>query len=216
LHKNAKDWEDTESPNTLKAGTLLALMNLQFPGETQSKLYWFPFVLTLNHLSTTDKILLPASFKNYAYMFTGLCKWTRFQLVAPTPSIAYTNVISNGTVNTSGTYLEINFNPGSGIDSSWADNSVLVFWGLVGPIADQNPFDYVRALSILPGDTLVSNTHTQLHHYPWSGIVKGTMLYPKFTLTSAPNGAKYAIKKVLRDAAAAGLTGLLVDETTYD
>jgi len=215
LHKHAKDWESPESPNTLKAGTILALAELRFPGETQSKLYWFPFILTLNHLSTTNKILLPASFNQYSYMFTGPCRWTRFQIVGATPSIRYTNVISNATVNTTDTHLEINFSNTWGIDSEWADNSALVFWGLDGPIADQNPFDYVRALSVLPGDTLVSDTHIQLHHYPWSGIVKGDMLYPKFTLTGVSSGAKYVIKKVLRDAAAAGLTGLLVDETTF-
>ena len=212
LHKHAKDWEDSESPNTLKAGTLLALRKMRLPGDSVAKLYWFPFILTARHLSATDTIILPEVFQKYAYLFSGNCVFTRITLDPSNYTLSYTHVTSNGTVNISGNNLEIQFSSGSGINSGWANNSVLLFWGLEGPSGSMNPFDYISAFSVLPGDTLVSDTHLQLHHYPWSGIVKGDMIYP-----SSSSDTVITIKKrIVKAAAASGLTGLLVDEATFE
>jgi hypothetical protein len=216
LHKNAKDWEDTVSPNTLKAGTLLGLMKLRFPGETQGKLYWFPFILTSNFTSDNNKIYLPDSFKQYSSMFTGACKFTKFYLIANEYRIAYANVVSNGTINTSGAYLEVNFDTSQGITPTWANGSILTYWGLDGPSGSANPFEFLAALSVLPGDTLVpGNTHIQLHHYPYDGVVKGSMLYPQYTI-GTDTVRNHVLKRVLKNAASVGLTGLLVDEATYE
>jgi hypothetical protein len=219
LHKNAKDWEDDVSPNTLKAGTLLALRKLRFPGDSQSKLYWFPFVLTANHLSDTNKILLPASFKKYSYMFTAPCKFTRIQMNTGESTLFYSTVTSNGSVDASGANLVINFDPGIIANSTWADRSVLVFWGTEGgpPSATASPFEYLLAFSILPGDTLVSDTtHLQLHHYPYEGIVKGDMIYPRYTLSASDPLRNIILKRILKTASSVGLCGLLVDEATYE
>jgi len=219
LHKHAKDWEDLESPNTLKAGTLLALRKMRLPGESVAKLYWFPFILTANHTTATNKILLPESFKRYTHLFSGACKFTRIQIsTGGVGSLLYTTVVSNGTINTSGPNLEINFDASQNItNANWADRSLLAFWGVEGgPTGSGNPFDYIIAFSVLPGDTLVSDTHTQLHHYPWSGIVKGDMLYPRYTLSGGDNLRNHVLKQVLRAAATFGLTGLLVDEATSE
>jgi hypothetical protein len=216
LHKYAKDWEDLESPNTLKAGTLLALRKMRFPGESQAKLYWFPFVLTANHTSDLNKIVLPEGFKRYAYLFAGTgCKFTRVTLNTTTNTLTFTHVVSNGNVNSTPTSLEISF--GGGIDGNWANGSVLLFWGVDGPSdANANPFEYINAFSILPGDTLVTDTHTQLHHYPWSGIVKGDMLYPRHTLSGTDTVRNSVLRRIVKAAASAGHTGLLVDEATSE
>jgi hypothetical protein len=215
LHKHAKDWEDLESPNTLKAGTLLALRKTRFPGESQAKLYWFPFVLTANHTSGANKIVLPEGFKRYAHLFSGTsCRFTRVRLNTSTRLLEYTHVDSNGNIVINETSLEILFD--SGIDSSWADGSILLFWGVNGPSGTMSPFEYVDAFSILPGDTLVSDAHTQLHHYPWSGIVKGDMLYPRYTLSGSDTVRNSVLKRIVKTAAASGLTGLIVDEATAE
>jgi hypothetical protein len=215
LHKHAKDWEDLESPNTLKAGTLLALRKTRLPGDAVAKLYWFPFVLTANHTSGTNKIVLPEGFKRYAHLFNGNCKFTRVTLNTNTLSLEYVHVTSNGNVVTTPTGLEIGFT--SGIDANWANGSVLLFWGLDGPTdASANPFDYIDAFSILPGDTLVTDTHTQLHHFPWSGIVKGDMLYPRYTLSGTDTVRNSVMKRIVKGASVFGLTGLLVDEATSE
>jgi len=217
LHKHAKDWEDLESPNTLKAGTLLALRKMRLPGEPVVKLYWFPFVLTANHTSDTNRIVLPEGFKRYAHLFAGSqCRFTRVTVNTNTLSLVYTHVLSNGNVNTTATNLEILFNDTAGINANWANGSVLLFWGTIGPSGTMNPFDYVDAFSILPGDTLVTDTHTQLHHYPWSGIVKGDMIYPRYTLLVNDTFRNYTLKRIVKAAAEFGLSGLLVDEATSE
>ena len=217
LHKHAKDWEDLESPNTLKAGTLLALRKMQLPWDSVPKMYWFPFVLTVNHTSSTDKILLPEGFKRYAHMFTGAnYRFTRVTLDPGDFTLRFTHVASNGNVNLTETNLEILFNNSAGIGSAWANGSVLLFWGTIGPSGTMNPFDYVDAFSILPGDTLVTDTHTQLHHYPWSGIVKGDMLYPRNTLSGSDTVRNSILKRIVKAAAAFGISGLLVDEATSE
>jgi hypothetical protein len=216
LHKYAKDWEDTETPNTLKAGTLLALRKIRFDGEPQAKLLWFPFILTSNHTSGTNVIVLPEAFKKYAYMFSGQCIFTKFQIDNHTNHLLAETVVSNGSVASTPLGLEIYFHPSEGVNGpNWADASVLAFWGVDGGPVNHNddPFDYVAALSVLPGDTLVSdNTHLQLHHYPWSGIVKGDMLYPRHSPAIGDFIRNLTLKKVLKAAASVGLSGLLIDE----
>jgi len=218
LHRHAKDWEDSESPNTLKAGTILALRKMRLPGESVAKLYWFPFILTANHTSVANKIILPEGFRRYTNLFAGSCKFTRIQISSGVGSLLYTTVVSNGTVNVTGTSLEINFDTNQNItNANWADRSLLAFWGVEGgPTGSGNPFDYVVAFSILPGDTLVTDAHTQLHHYPWSGVVRGDMLYPRYTLSGGDTLRNHALKIVLKAAASAGLTSLLVDEATSE
>jgi len=217
LHKHAKDWEDLESPNTLKAGTLLALRKMRLPGESVAKMHWFPFVLTANHTSDTNRIVLPEGFKRYAHLFAGSsCRFTRVTLDSTNLTLRFSHVSSNGNVNTPATGLEILFDGGAGINATWANGSVLLFWGVDGPSGTMNPFDYVDAFSILPGDTLVTDTHTQLHHYPWSGIVKGDMLYPRYTLSGSDTVRNSVLKRIVKAAAAFGLTGLLVDEATSE
>jgi len=215
LHKHAKDWESLEAPDTLKAGTLLALRRMRLPGDTVSKMYWFPFVLTANHTSTTNRIVLPRGFNRYAHLFSNSpCRFTRVTLDPNTRSLVYTHVTSTGSVEQKQTSLDILF--GSGIDGNWANNSVLLFWGVDGPTGTMNPFEYIDAFSILPGDTLVADSHTQLHHYPWSGIVKGDMLYPKYTLSGSEPVRNHILRRIVKAAAAFGLTGLLVDEATIE
>jgi len=218
LHKHAKDWEDLESPNTLKAGTLLALRKMRLPGESVAKMHWFPFVLAANHTSGTDKIVLPEGFKRYAHLFSGTqCRFTRVTLNTNTRSLVYTHVVSNGNVNVTATSLEILFDNAAGINATWANGSVLLFWGVEGPTdANANPLEFIDAFSILPGDTLVTDSHTQLHHYPWSGIVKGDMIYPRYTLSGSDTVRNSVLKRIVKAAATFGLTGLLVDEATSE
>jgi hypothetical protein len=159
--------------------------------------------------------LLPAAFTRYSQLFQGPCKFTRIQINPVENWISYNTVVSNGTIVVTNNFLEINFD--SGINNTWAERSVLVFWGIEGgPSGTDNPFDHVVAFSILPGDTLVTDTHTQLHHYPWSGIVKGDMLYPRYTLSGSDAVRNNVPKRIVKAAASAGLTGLLVDEATFE
>jgi len=218
LHKHAKDWEDLESPNTLKAGTLLALRKIRFPGDSQAKLYWFPFVLTANHTASSNRILLPESFKSYAYMFGNGSMFLRVRVNGGSRETDYSIVTANGNPVASDQYLEIPIDPSGGVgNSGWADNSVLVYLGLNAPTSTESIFSQILAFSVLPGDTLVSDTHTQLHHYPWSGIVKGDMLYPRSTQWSSNNPVRNsALKRVVKAFAERGLTGLLVDEYTFE
>jgi hypothetical protein len=209
LHKYAKDWESATSPSTLKAGTLLALRKLRFPGESQSRLYWFPAVLTINHTSDTNQIILPSAFRNYSYMFGTNCRFTRvrvdsnFVMQFQTVAAAGVNVTDSGVV--------ITVDPSSGVNNTWANQSILLYSGLEGPSAQNSPLEHYVAFSVLPSDTLLGIDDMQLHHYPWSGIVRGDMLYPR-----RPSGSdatrNVVLRRFLKAAASAGLTGLLVDE----
>jgi hypothetical protein len=158
-----------------------------------------------------NKILLPEGFKRYAHIFGVGSRFTRIASNIQ-GTLSYSTVTATSNPVPSGSYLEIPC--ANQVDEEWADNSVLVYWGLDGPLVDQNPFGYVLAFSILPGDTLVSDTHTQLHHYPWSGVVKGSMIYPRNTSNNS-DGRNKTLERVLRAAAAEGLTGLIVDEVMF-
>jgi len=209
LHKYARDWESTTSPNTLKAGTLLALRRLRFPGDSQARLYWFPAVLTVNHTSGTNRIILPAAFKNYSYMFGVNCRLTRVRITGNL-TLEFTTVTANG-VTLADNSLDITVDSGHGVNDGWAHQSILLYSGFEGPTAGHSPLEHYVAFSVLPGDTLLGNDDLQLHHYPWSGIVRGDMLYPR-----RPSGQdamrNVVLRRFLKAAASAGLSGLLVDE----
>ena len=209
LHKYARDWENPLSPNTLKAGTLLALRNLRFPGDSQARLYWFPAVLTNNHSSDTNKIILPAAFKNYSYMFGANCRFTRVRLDGNF-ALQFHTVIAT-RVNIIDSSLEIEVDQSHGVNNTWANHSILLYSGLEGPTATYNPLEHYVAFSVLPSDTLLGDDDIQLHHYPWSGIVRGDMLYPR-----RPSGhdamRNVVLRRFLKSATASGLSSLLVDE----
>ena len=212
LHKYARDWENPLSPNTLKAGTLLALRRLRFPGDSQPRLYWFPAVLTINHTSDTNKIILPAAFRNYSYMFGVGCRFTRVRLDGNF-ALQFQHVTATG-VNVTDSGVDITVDPSHGVNNTWANHSILLYFGLEGPGAG-SPLDHYVAFSVLPGDTLLGDDDTQLHHYPWSGIVMGDMLYPR-----RPQGndvmRNTVLRRFLKAATASGLSSLLVDEALVE
>ena len=209
LHKYARDWESSTSPGTLKAGTLLALRRLRFPGESQTRLYWFPAVLTINHTSDTNQIILPAAFRNYSYMFGVNCRFTRVRL--DVNLVMQFHTVSATGVNVTDSAVVINVDPANGVNNTWANQSILLYSGFEGPGPTNNPLEHYVAFSVLPGDTLLGNDDMQLHHYPWSGIVRGDMLYPR-----RPSGhdtmRNVVLRRFLKAAASAGITGLFVDE----
>jgi len=212
LHKYARDWENSLSPNTLKAGTLLALRRLRFPGDSQIRLYWFPAVLTINHTSDTNKIILPAAFRNYSYMFGVGCRFTRVRLDGNF-ALQFQHVTATG-VNVTDSGVDITVDPAIGVNNTWANQSILLYSGFEGPGAG-SPLDHYVAFSVLPGDTLLGDDDTQLHHYPWSGIVMGDMLYPR-----RPQGndvmRNTVLRRFLKAATASGLSSLLVDEALVE
>ena len=212
LHKYARDWENPLSPNTLKAGTLLALRRLRFPGEP-ARLYWFPAVLTINHTSDTNKIILPAAFRNYSYMFGVGCRFTRVRLDVNFV-LQFQTVVATG-VNVTDSGVDITVDPSHGVNNTWANHSILLYSGFEGPTASNSPLDHYVAFSVLPSDTLLGDDDTQLHHYPWSGIVRGDMLYPR-----RPSGHDTArnvvLRRFLKAATASGLSSLLVDEAIVE
>jgi len=213
LHKYARDWENPLSPNTLKAGTLLALRRLRFPGDSVTRLYWFPAVLTNNHTSDTNKIILPAAFRNYSYMFGVGCRFTRVRIdgnfVLQFQSVAATGV------NVTDSGVDITVDPANGVNNTWANQSILLYSGFEGPSAGNSPLDHYVAFSVLPSDTLLGDDDIQLHHYPWSGIVRGDMLYPR-----RPSGhdatRNVVLRRFLKAATANGLSSLLVDEALVE
>ena len=213
LHKYARDWENSLSPNTLKAGTLLALRRLRFPGDSQIRLYWFPAVLTINHTSDTNKIILPAAFVKYSYMFAANCRFTRVRLNVDRV-LQFQTVTATG-VNVTDSGVEITVDSTHGVNNTWANHSILLYSGFEGPTASNSPLDHYVAFSVLPSDTLLGDDDTQLHHYPWSGIVRGDMLYPK-----RPSGfdpmRNVVHRRFLRAATASGLSSLLVDEALFE
>ena len=213
LHKYARDWENPLSPNTLKAGTLLALRRLRFPGNSPIRLYWFPAVLTINHTSDTNKIILPAAFRNYSYMFGAGCRFTRVRLDGNL-ALQFQTVSATG-VNVTDSGVDIAVDPASAVGQGWANQSILLYSGFEGPSATNNPLEHYVAFSVLPSDTLLGDDDIQLHHYPWSGIVRGDMLYPR-----QPAGQdtmrNTVLRRFLKAATANGLSSLLVDEALVE
>jgi len=212
LHKYARDWENPLSPNTLKAGTLLALRRLRFPGEP-ARLYWFPAVLTINHTSDTNKIILPAGFRNYSYMFGAGCRFTRVRLDGNL-ALQFQAVTATG-VNVTDSGVDITVDPASNVNNNWANQSILLYSGFEGPSAGNSPLEHYVSFSVLPSDTLLGDDDIQLHHYPWSGIVMGDMLYPR-RLASGDTMRIVVLRRFLKAAAASGLSSLLVDEAIVE
>jgi hypothetical protein len=111
--------------------------------------------------------------------------------------------------------LVINVDPSNGVNNTWANQSILLYSGFEGPTANNSPLDHYVAFSVLPSDTLLGDDDMQLHHYPWSGIVKGDMLYPR-----RPSGQdtmrNVVLRRFLKAASSAGLSGLIVDEALVE
>jgi len=212
LHKYARDWENPLSPNTLKAGTLLALRRLRFPGESQTRLYWFPAVLTINHTSDTNKIILPAAFGKYSYMFGVGCRFTRVRLDGNF-ALQFQHATASG-VNVTDSGVEITVDPANGVSNTWANQSILLYSGLEGPTSG-SPLEHYVSFSVLPSDTLLGDDDIQLHHYPWSGIVRGDMLYPRRPAGHDPM-RNTVLRRFLKAATASGLSSLLVDEALVE
>jgi len=213
LHKYARDWEDPLSPNTLKAGTLLALRRLRFPGDSVARLYWFPAVLTINHTSDTNKIILPAAFRNYSYMFGVNCRFTRVRLDGNL--VLQFQTVSATGVNVTDSGVDITVDPSNNINNNWANQSILLYSGFEGPSAGNSPLEHYVSFSVLPSDTLLGDDDIQLHHYPWSGIVMGDMLYPRRP-ASGDAMRIVVLRRFLKAAAASGLSSLLVDEAIVE
>ena len=212
LHKYARDWENPLSPNTLKAGTLLALRRLRFPGEP-ARLYWFPAVLTINHTSDTNKIILPAAFRNYSYMFGVNCRFTRVRLDGNLV-LQFQTVTATG-VNVTDSGVDITVDAIHNVNNNWANQSILLYSGFEGPVATYSPLEHYVSFSVLPSDTLLGDDDIQLHHYPWSGIVRGDMLYPRRPAGHDPM-RNTVLRRFLKAATASGLSSLLVDEALVE
>jgi hypothetical protein len=189
------------------------LRKLRFPGDSVARLYWFPAVLTINHTSDTNKIILPAGFRNYSYMFGAGCRFTRVRLDGNL-ALQFQAVTATG-VNVTDSGVDITVDPASNVNNNWANQSILLYSGFEGPTAGNSPLDHYVSFSVLPSDTLLGDDDIQLHHYPWSGIVRGDMLYPR-----RPSGHDTArnvvLRRFLKAATASGLSSLLVDEAIVE
>lgn len=218
LHRLSLDWESEASPQTLKAGTILALRKVS---SSDPRSYWMPWVLTTSHSSYTGGtsgphyILLPITFQAYAAeLFPSGARFTRVKYRS-SGELEFTHIASNGGATTftlSGvTYVAI---PVASIANDWADDSILLYHGIgVGPTGTSDVFIDVEAFSIVPGNTLVDATrHTQLHHYPWSGVVLGSRLYPPSKVSTEAATRQKVLKALAKEATSRGFSGLIVDE----
>jgi len=146
-------------------------------------------------------------------MFGVNCRFTRVRLDGNF-ALQFHTVTATG-VNVTDSGVEITVDPTTGVSNTWANQSILLYSGLEGPSATNSPLEHYVSFSVLPSDTLLGDDDIQLHHYPWSGIVRGDMLYPR-----QPAGhdtmRNTVLRRFLKAATASGLSSLLVDEALVE
>jgi hypothetical protein len=145
-------------------------------------------------------------------MFAANCRFTRVRLNVDRV-LQFQTVTATG-VNVTDSGVEITVDPANGVNNTWANQSILLYSGFEGPGAG-SPLEHYVSFSVLPSDTLLGDDDIQLHHYPWSGIVRGDMLYPRRPAGHDPM-RNTVLRRFLKAATASGLSSLLVDEALVE